>query len=80
MYWNVPEMLKFSKFLKLLTFLVHSGTFQFEMTQKMVKNYTKIFDFLPKMADFWPFDSYQKCTKLLVFWLSAFPVHFPEKT
>ena len=80
MYWNVPEMSKFMKFLKFLAFPGHSGTFWSKMTQKMVKKYTKIFDFLPKMADFWPFDSYQKGTELFVFRLLAFPVHFPKKT
>ena len=40
---------------------------QDDVVTKMVenpKNYTKIFDFLPKMADFWPFDMYQKCTEM----------------
>ena len=38
-----------------------------KMTQKMVKNhknYTGIFNFLPKMANFWPFSKCRKCTKI----------------
>ena len=49
--------------------------------QKMVenhKNYTGIFDFLPKMANFWPFGKCQKCTKLFVFLFSRKLVHFCE--
>ena len=54
-----------------------------KMNLKMVKNhknYAGIFDFLPKMANFWLSIDCQKCTKIFDFRLSTFPVHFPKIT
>ena len=53
------------------------------MALKMVQNheyYTRIFDFLSKMADFWYFGKCRKCTELFGFLFSRQAVHFPKIT
>ena len=47
---------------------------------KNPKNYTEIFDFLPKMANFWPFVNCQKCTRNFRPKFLVLDGHFPENT
>ena len=66
------------------------GHFKYRQLTKMVKNpknYTGNFDCRLSTVDcqlstvnFWLLTGCRKCTKIFVFRLSAFPVHFPEKT
>ena len=87
MYRNFRQM---SKMLKITINFQNFRHFRYILGSKNGQNGSKNgrklrklyrnFRLLPKMTDFRRFDKCRKCTKIFVFRLSVFPVHFPEKT
>ena len=89
-YWNFwKSMIPVKNSGIFLTFLTHSmaqkskiDDFGQKWALKMVKNnknYTKIYRYFWLSTDFWPFNSYPKCTEIFVFRFSAFRYIFLKK-